>query len=212
MPSYDLDISDSPRNLSPEFAYELEFGDTLYYGSDSTVSASNNEGSLAPGDILDAATAAGGGRVHFPLGTYLITEQGTDFGVPWMLHVEGDNIHLDFEPGAVLKTEDASTAAMIFAAGASKPDGPENWSDYYLGDATATTYYGMNAVLVASSGLDLAGSAGARSITSSHWGSFVGIFNSTVRSMKAYYTYSGADPTTGVARIVVPFVRLPEAT
>lgn len=51
--AYDLQLGQSSRYVSGQYAYLLVSGDTVYYGNDVSVSASYNLGSLTPGQYLD---------------------------------------------------------------------------------------------------------------------------------------------------------------
>lgn len=51
--AYDLQLGQSSRHVSGQYAYLLVSGDTVYYGNDVSVSASYNLGSLTPGQYLD---------------------------------------------------------------------------------------------------------------------------------------------------------------
>ena len=91
---------------------------------------------------IDAASDAGGGEVYFPLGTYYggtVTAAG---GNPFIWEVGADNIHLNFEPGATLHSD--QSAILIFAAGWNKPAGATSHATYWWGDATTNTYYDIN--------------------------------------------------------------------
>ena len=67
------------------------------------------------------------------------------------------------------------------------------------------------AYLISAAALDV-GTTGRKDITSSHYGSSAGIFAGTTRTVKAYYTYSGSTPTSGVARVAFAYIRMPGAT
>lgn len=106
---------------------------------------------------LTAAATAGGGTVYFPKGRYLLsTSGGTAGGMTWQLAVAGDNITLEFEPGAVLVSSVAS-ARVLVAIGGSKVAGQASWNTNENRDATrynltGTQTKGRNSVALATVG------------------------------------------------------------
>ena len=67
------------------------------------------------------------------------------------------------------------------------------------------------AFLASSSALDV-GTSGRKDVTPSHFGGSAGIFTTTARTLKAYYSYSGSAPGAGVARVALAYIRMPGAT
>lgn len=108
---------------------------------------------------IDAAEALGGATVYFPNtgSPYLGNTVTTGGGISWIWSVKSSHVHLEFEPGATLKT--TQDAALIFATGAGKPAGPTNWATYWLGDATKATYYAMSAAVRGATSITSAGLA-----------------------------------------------------
>jgi hypothetical protein len=112
---------------------------------------------------ITAAKTAGGGTVLFPKGTYLVDGATSAGGQTWGLYIDADRITLRGEPGAILTRTVAGK--ILFAQGASKPEGPTNWNKYWIGrgapDSTGIVQYDMDPATRYATSITLATAADA---------------------------------------------------
>jgi hypothetical protein len=111
-------------------------------------------------DAIDAATAAGGGTILFPAGTYFCSTV-TD---SWIFSIIGSNLTFKGEAGAVIASDE--NAYLFFVCGNGKTAGAEAW---VAGQYYAQTLYTLATATKRARQVTLATPAQAANFTADDW-------------------------------------------